>query len=74
MSIGFKKLEELIDEEIDRNSSLSSNQNETLARLCKKIYMFEAGQERVTTQTLVQNIKGEIANVADSLSNEGDQQ
>ena len=68
MGIGFKKMEELIEGEVEKISGLSAKQKETLAGLSKKMYMYESNQETISTQQLIQSMKDEISNVSDILS------
>ena len=71
MSIGYKKLSELIDLEIEELEDLTSKQKESLAELCKKLYMMESNDEFVSTQRLIDNMMGEIGNAADKFNDDG---
>lgn len=71
MSIGYKKLSELIDIEVEELEELTEKQKEFLAELCKKLYMMESNDEFVSTQRLIDNMMGEIGNAADKFNEVG---
>ena len=70
MSIGYKKLAELIDIEVDKVPGLSSEHNEILAELCKKIYMMESSSDNTSAQRLIDEMSGVIGNSADQFKSE----
>lgn len=65
MSIGYKKLSELIDMEVDEMQELSVSHKEVLAELCKKVYMLESSGDYMSAQRLIDEMAGVIGNVAD---------
>jgi len=70
MSIGYKKLAELIDVEVAEMKELSTKQNEVLAELCKKVYMIESSTDSMSTQRLIDEMSGVIGNSADQFKSE----
>ena len=70
MSIGYKKLTELIDTEVDEISELSGEQKGVLAELCKKVYMMESSSDYVSAQRLIEEMAGVIGNAADKFKSE----
>ncbi len=64
MSIGYKKLSELIDEEI-KGMDLSSNKKEVLADLCKKIYMMESSPDSMSSHKLIEEMGNVIGNTTE---------
>ena len=69
MSIGYKKLAGLIDEEIEK-MDMSSKHKEILADLCKKIYMLESSPDNMSAHRLIEEIGSVIGNTADQFTNE----
>lgn len=68
MTIGFKKLSELIDEEVGAIPNMSASQRKVLTNLCKKVYLVESSSTSgVSPQKINEQMRGEIANVADQL-------
>lgn len=69
MTIGFKKMAELVEEEVQKLPSMSGDQKKLLADLCRKLYMLEAGSRySMGAQRLLEQMRQEIANVADQLA------
>lgn len=67
MSISYKKLAELIDEEVNNMTSMSAGHKEVLAELSKKVYMMESSADYVSTQRLIEEMVAVIGNAADKL-------
>ena len=70
MSIGYKKLSELIDVEVEEMKDLSMKHKELLAELCKKVYMMESSTDNLSTQRLIEEMSGVIGNSADQFKSE----
>jgi hypothetical protein len=66
MSISYKKINLMIEQEIERLDELSKDQKRGLRTLCEKIYMMESSIEQVSNQQTIADIKGEISLKADS--------
>ena len=71
MSIGYKKITDMIELEVNENSSLNKKQKQELARICKKIYMIEASVESIPGSNKVASIMGEVSLMADKIQIEG---
>ena len=72
MSIGYKKISEMISREIASNTSMTEGQKEKLERLCNKIYMLEASTDSVNGSRMIENIMGEISLAADRMKELGE--
>ncbi len=70
MSIGYKKLAELIDIEVEGMMDLSVKHKEFLAELCKKVYMMESSTDNMSAQRLIDEMSGVIGNSADQFKGE----
>ncbi len=68
MSIGYKKIADLIEQEANKLPELSSSQKERLGNLSKKIYTMEASIDAVSTQKIVDDIMVEISLAASDFS------
>ena len=68
MSISFKKINSMIEIEMNESQDLSDDQKVILKELCEKIYMIESSIEQGSNQQLINDVKGEIARKADSFS------
>lgn len=67
MSIGFKKITDLLQDEINTLQDLSEVQRDRLVELCKKIYMLESSTETLGRQRMISEIMGEIGHATDTL-------
>ena len=65
MTISFRKINSMIESEVS-NQELSEEQKKVLNSLCKKIYLIESSLEKVGSQQIVSDIKGEISLKADN--------
>ena len=71
MSISYRKINLMIEQEIECLDELSKNQKRGLRELCEKVYMMESSIGQVSNQQTIADIKGEISLRADSFgSNE----
>lgn len=71
MSIGYRKISKMIEDEIGHVESLSSKEKEKLTLLCNKVYMLEASTDVISGARMIENIMGEIASTADRLREQG---
>ena len=60
MTISFRKINSMIESEVS-NQELSEEQKRILGGLCTKIYLIESSLEKVGSQQIVSDIKGEIS-------------
>jgi hypothetical protein len=68
MTIAFKKLAELVDEEVESIATMPAGRKRILQDLCKKVYMLEAeAKYSMSVNKLMEQMRHEIANVADQL-------
>jgi hypothetical protein len=69
MTIGAKKLAEIIQREVTTREDLSPEQRHELAELCQRIYATEASASSgVSAQRLIESIRTDISSVADRLN------
>jgi hypothetical protein len=61
MSISFKKVNSMIETEVELQEGMSDEQKKVLKELCEKIYMIESSVETGNNQQLIQDVKGQIA-------------
>lgn len=68
MTIGVKKLSQLIQVEVENFKTLTPTQKKDLADLCIRIFTIEASASSgVSSQRLAESIRTDIAQVADRL-------
>lgn len=70
MSIGYKKITELIDEEVEGIDVLTARQKDLLSDLCTKLYMLESSVEYQSASRLIDEMLAVIGNAADKFKNE----
>lgn len=68
MSVNYKKMTDLIEQEVNKLPALSSSQKERLAKLSNKLYTMEASIDAVSTQKTVEDIMMEISLAASDFS------
>lgn len=61
MSINYKKMADLIDQEVSKIPNLSSDKKERLSKLCKKLYTSESSIDASSAQKMVEEIMTEIS-------------
>ncbi len=66
MSISYKKVNSMIELEVDSNKELNDEQKELLKNICKHIYTLEAGLDAKSRTQLLSDIKGKISLEASS--------
>jgi len=66
MSISYKKINLMIEQEVEHVDELSNDDKYALKDLCEKIYTIESNISHVSNQQTIADIKGEIALRADS--------
>jgi predicted nucleic acid-binding Zn-ribbon protein len=71
MSINYKKMADLIEQEVNKMADLSSTQKERLAKLSNKIYTLESSVDATSTQRMVEEIMTEISLAASDFSGNG---
>ena len=67
MSIGYKKISEMISQEIDSIDNFTKSQKEKFKLLCNKIYMLETSTNSVSGSQMIQNIMDEISFTSDRI-------
>jgi len=68
MTIGVKKLSQLIQREVESLPSLTPSQKKDLTDLCIRIFAIESSASAgVGAQRLAESVRAEIAQVADRL-------
>jgi len=67
MSVGYKKISEMISQEVAAIGHLSAEQQDRLRNLCNKIYMLEASTDSSSGARMKENVMGEISLAADKL-------
>ena len=72
MSIGYKKISDMISREVGSINSMSEKQKEKFKFLCNKIYMLEASTDFVPQSRMIEDIMGEISWTADRIKELGD--
>ena len=72
MSIGYKKISEMISQEVESIDTLAKGQKEKIKLLCNKIYMLEASTDSLAGTQMIQNIMSEISFTADRIKELGD--
>lgn len=72
MSINYKRMSNLIEQEVNKLPDLSASQSERLKKLMDKIYLMESTQS-TSAQSLIEEIMSEISLVADLWKAEGNQ-
>lgn len=71
MSINYKKLAGLIEQEVNRMTDLSSLQKERLIKLSNKLYALESSIDSVSSQKMVEDIMMEIGLVLPDFQSAG---
>jgi predicted nucleic acid-binding Zn-ribbon protein len=71
MSINYKKMADLIEQEVNKMADLSSSQKERLAKLSNKIYTLESSVDAISTQKMVDEMMTEISLAASDFSGQG---
>jgi len=64
VSIGYKKVTELINLEVGEISQLSAKQKDSLSGLCAQLYMLESSSEYQSVSRLTEEMLGVIGNAA----------
>lgn len=73
MSIGYKKISEMISTEVGSVDHLTKLQKDKFKSLCDKIYMLEASTDSIASSKMIQNVMSEISFTADRIKEVGDQ-
>lgn len=68
MSIGYRKISEMIAAEVSELSDLNDEGKAIIEQLCSKIYMLEVNPEYVSAGRLIEQITGEVSRTVDSLN------
>jgi DNA-directed RNA polymerase sigma subunit (sigma70/sigma32) len=71
MSINYKKMADLIEQEVNKMADLSSSQKERLAKLSNKIYTSESSVDATSTQKMVEEMMKKISSAASDFSGQG---
>ncbi len=61
MSINYKKMADLIEQEVNKMSDLTVFQKERLSKLSNKIYTLESSIDGISSQKMIDEIKSEIS-------------
>jgi len=72
MSINYKRMSDLIEQEVNKLPDLSTSQCERLKKLMDKIYLMESTQSS-SAHSLIEEIMSEMSLVADLWKAEGNQ-
>ncbi len=64
MSIGYKKIYEIIENESNNLESLTDRQKSRIITLCQKIYLMESSTDKYSAQKMIDEIMGEISHAA----------
>jgi len=72
MSINYKKMASLIDQEVNKVSDLSCSQKERLSKLSNKIYTLESSIDSISSQKMVDEIRKEISLAVSDFYSKGD--
>jgi len=72
MSINYKRMSNLIEQEVSKLPDLSASQRERLKKLMDKVYLMESTQS-TSAQSLIEEIMSEMSLVADLWKAEGNQ-
>lgn len=70
MSINYKRMSDLIEQEVNKLPDLSSSQCDRLKKLSEKIYLMESTQA-ISRQNLIEEVMSEISLAADLWKAEG---
>ncbi|MDP1773619.1 MAG: hypothetical protein Q8L15_15210 [Methylobacter sp.] len=68
MSINYKKMADLIDQEVNKISVLSNSQKERLSKLSNKLYTLESSIDAISSQKMVDEIMTEISLASSDIS------
>jgi predicted nucleic acid-binding Zn-ribbon protein len=71
MSINYKKMADLIEQEVNKISELSIPQKERLSKLSNKLYTLESSIDAISTQKMVDEIMKEIKLASSDFSENG---
>lgn len=71
MSINYKKISEMISEEVNNVNGIDKGQKKTVSQLCNKIYMLNANLDSVSGSRMIEDIMGEMSLAADKLKDQG---
>ena len=71
MSINYKKMADLIEQEVNKIPDLSSPKKERLSKLCNKLYTIESSIDANSTQRMVDEIMTEISLASSDFSGSG---
>ncbi len=71
MSINYKKINELIREEISTVKHFDEDQRKKLSSLCEKIYQIESSIEFISSSRRIDDIMGAIEHTANFLKKGG---
>jgi hypothetical protein len=71
MSINYKKMGEMIEQEVNKMPDLSPQQKEKLSRISIKIYALESSVDAISAQKMIEEIKSEISLAASSFYGNG---
>ncbi|KUJ82958.1 hypothetical protein AWR36_010470 [Microbulbifer flavimaris] len=72
MSIGYKKISEMIIDEINGIDHLNERQKGRLEQLCNKIYMLEASSNHNASSKIIDDLIGELSMAADRIKDLGE--
>ena len=72
MSIGYKKISEMISEEIEKLPELNERQRTRIEQLCNKIYMLETSSNSSSAK-LIEDLMGELSVAADRIKEFGEE-
>lgn len=72
MSINYKKMSEMIEQEVNKMPDLSLHQKETLSKISIKIYAIESSVDAISSQKLIDEIKNEITLATSSFYGNGE--
>lgn len=67
MPVGYKKIEKMIDDEIDALNELNEEQAQVLSDLCKRIYMTESNGMSISNAQKIDKIHDDIKSKADEI-------
>lgn len=72
MSINYKRISDLVEQEVNKLPDLSSSQCDRLKKITEKIYLMESTQV-TSKQSLIEDIMSEISLAADLWKAEGNE-
>lgn len=74
MSIGYSKISEMIDQEVNSIDGLTNEQRKHLKDLCDKIYLLRGSADYRNRSRFKEEIVGEVSRMADTLRSCEDKQ